>query len=158
MWPTMHGMNLQLHQFEHQIKRGFHLLESDKNFGSVAHNFFFLLQGIFVIQNYWVSWLCLSFGILVSRIQSYRTMDKVQKPSNSEYYTPSSEPFRIFVVIFTFSLYDIFISLFCSLHNFLHITCSYCPVWKLLFFSDDTDFDSGFDLWNLGMDDWASVE
>jgi hypothetical protein len=26
----------------------------------------------------------------------YQTMEKVQKPSNSVYYTPSSEPFRIY--------------------------------------------------------------
>jgi hypothetical protein len=25
----------------------------------------------------------------------YRTMDNVQKPSNSEYYTPPLEPFRV---------------------------------------------------------------
>jgi hypothetical protein len=29
----------------------------------------------------------------------YRTMDKVQKPSNPECYTPSSEPFRIYVQV-----------------------------------------------------------
>jgi hypothetical protein len=31
----------------------------------------------------------------VFKFLKYRTMGKVQKPSNSEYYTPSSEPFRI---------------------------------------------------------------
>jgi hypothetical protein len=29
----------------------------------------------------------------------YQTMDKVQKPSNSVWYTPSSEPFRIYLKI-----------------------------------------------------------
>jgi hypothetical protein len=32
----------------------------------------------------------------------YRTMDKVQNPSNSECYTPSPDPFRIYK-IFNFS-------------------------------------------------------
>jgi hypothetical protein len=29
----------------------------------------------------------------------YRTMGKVQKPSNSEWYTPSSEPFRMYLIL-----------------------------------------------------------
>jgi hypothetical protein len=29
-------------------------------------------------------------------ILEYRTMEKFQKPSNSECYTPSSEPYRIY--------------------------------------------------------------
>jgi hypothetical protein len=33
----------------------------------------------------------------------YRTMEKVQKPSNSECYTPSSEPFRIYWLDIIFS-------------------------------------------------------
>jgi hypothetical protein len=41
--------------------------------------------------NNWVSGVCPSSGTL-----KYRTMDKVQKPSNSECYTPSLEPFRIY--------------------------------------------------------------
>jgi hypothetical protein len=28
--------------------------------------------------------------------QEHRTMEKVQKPSNSVYYTPSSEPYKIY--------------------------------------------------------------
>jgi hypothetical protein len=30
----------------------------------------------------------------------HRPVDKVQKPSNSEFYTPSSEPFRIYMDYF----------------------------------------------------------
>jgi hypothetical protein len=35
-------------------------------------------------------------------------MDKVQKLSNPEYYTPSSEPFRIFCIIYitNFNVYE----------------------------------------------------
>jgi hypothetical protein len=38
-----------------------------------------------------------SFRNAVSSFVEYRTMDKVRKPSNSEGYTPSSEPFRIYL-------------------------------------------------------------
>jgi hypothetical protein len=31
-------------------------------------------------------------------------MDKVKKPSNSEYYKPSSEPFRIYTLLFVYKL------------------------------------------------------
>jgi hypothetical protein len=44
-------------------------------------------------QNYWVFGLSPSSGIL-----GYRTMEKVQKSSNSDCDTPSSEPFRKFVI------------------------------------------------------------
>jgi hypothetical protein len=43
------------------------------------------------IQNYWVFGLFPSFGIL-----EHRTMEKVQKLSNSERHAPSTEPFRIY--------------------------------------------------------------
>jgi hypothetical protein len=45
--------------------------------------------------------LCPSSGILKTR--EHRTIGKVQKPGNSECYTPSSEPFRIYSNI-TFEL------------------------------------------------------
>jgi hypothetical protein len=44
------------------------------------------------VQNYWVFGLFPSFGVLENR--KHQTMGKVQKPSNSECYTQSSEPFR----------------------------------------------------------------
>jgi c-di-GMP-related signal transduction protein len=34
---------------------------------------------------------------MLSNFLKYRTVDKVQKPSNSECYTTSSEPFRIYL-------------------------------------------------------------
>jgi hypothetical protein len=35
---------------------------------------------------------------LIFGIFEYWTMDKVQKPTNSECYTPSSEPIRIYMI------------------------------------------------------------
>jgi hypothetical protein len=66
-------------------------------------------------QNYWVSRLRPSSGILNTRKHNvtdlfpkrcvflylkFRTMDKVQKSSNSERYTPSSESFRLYFKFF----------------------------------------------------------
>jgi hypothetical protein len=59
--------------------------------GKVQHN----------TRNYCVFGLCPSSSILKTREQNVletdsvsKTMDNVQKPSNSESYTPLSEPFR----------------------------------------------------------------
>jgi hypothetical protein len=35
---------------------------------------------------------------IVSKILEYRTMDDVRKPRNSECYTPSSKPFRVYMI------------------------------------------------------------
>jgi hypothetical protein len=35
---------------------------------------------------------------ILPNVLAYRTIDKVQKPSNSECYTPSSEPFIIYLL------------------------------------------------------------
>jgi hypothetical protein len=40
-------------------------------------------------------WLCRSSGIVQNTKEEYRTTEKVQKPSNPEYHTSSSETFRI---------------------------------------------------------------
>jgi hypothetical protein len=37
----------------------------------------------------------------------YRTMEKVQKPSNSECYTPSSEPFRKKIMFILNAVYSV---------------------------------------------------
>jgi hypothetical protein len=77
----------------------------------------FLIWHNLTIQNYWFFGFCPSSGILETRKHNvsetdpvsktlfffyflqYWTMDKVQRPSNSECYTPSSEPFRIYMIV-----------------------------------------------------------
>jgi hypothetical protein len=48
-------------------------------------------RNTYKLRNYWVS-ETLFFWFL-----EYRMRDRVQKPSNSECYTPPSEPFRIYL-------------------------------------------------------------
>jgi hypothetical protein len=75
------------------------------------------------IKNYWAFRCFPSYGIPVIEISSfiwgrkqiqfpkrhvfysleYRTMEKVQKPSNSMCYTPLSEPFRIYKIIYIYA-------------------------------------------------------
>jgi hypothetical protein len=45
-----------------------------------------------------------SFFLVTIKI---RTMDKVQKPSNSVCYTPSSEPYRIYMSTCIFNLHGV---------------------------------------------------
>jgi hypothetical protein len=47
------------------------------------------------------------WNIVFSRFLEYWTMGKVQKPSDSECYTPSSEPFRIYQ--FSIKFYSLFL-------------------------------------------------
>jgi hypothetical protein len=53
----------------------------------------------------------------------YRTMDEVRKPSYSEYYTPSSEHFRIYLLyIYTISVVlSVFITLFSTVEKRVNI-------------------------------------
>jgi hypothetical protein len=61
---------------------------------------YFLYLSVFLIQSYWGSGLCPPSGILKTRKTSFlyfRTVDKVQNPSNTDCYTPSPESFRFYL-------------------------------------------------------------